>query len=418
MDVAYNQHAARRKSRSSTNLNHLSLAPLTTKLPLETDDVDDIISGPIIPRSTSYLQGKSAPTTPRLLSRSPGGTSRSNSRSGARLPKSKSATHLVATPTISVRHSSYHHGHPHHGSAARHSASVHTSPTSTRRKPHNHDDRKDSDWLLRAGALISTETRESKGQAWLVSRASSTSLGGLHDAETEAFERELARERELASRTGSRRGSVHEGDGLHHHSASLYSHHSPTHSRFPSRSQSRVGSRTQLATPSERRSIDVGGYFPMTSPAPIDEDADNESLYAGPDFVNLDEKLEAAGLDGEDALDDINEDEATVRRLVKRGNGGVGAWFGNLVGVQLFSVEEDEEEDDEEDEDDADETEEEGELSSASSVASRGTRRARFADITTTSLVDLEEQMPPPKPDVGGWHDAAWLLSVASKVLL
>lgn len=162
-----------------------------------------------------------------------------------------------------------------------------------------------------------------------------------------------------------------------------------------------------------------GGYFAMTSPAPIDEDVDNDSsLYAGPDFVNLDEKLEAAGPDGEDALDDIDEDEAAVRRLVKRGNGGVGAWFGNLVGVQLFSVEEDEEEDDDEDEDEADETEEEGELSSASSVASRVTRRARFADIPTTSLVNLDERMPPPKPDEGGWHDAAWLLSVASKVLL
>ncbi len=36
MDVAYKQHSshARRKNRSNTNLNHLSLAPLTTKMPL------------------------------------------------------------------------------------------------------------------------------------------------------------------------------------------------------------------------------------------------------------------------------------------------------------------------------------------------------------------------------------------------
>ena len=337
---------------------------------------------------------------------------------GARLPKSKSATHLVTAPATPNRHSF--HGHRHLGASGRSSASLTTSPTSTRRRQHGHDDRKDSDWLLRAGALLSTETRESKGQAWLVSRASSTSLAGMHDAEAEAFERELAREREMLSRTGSRRGSIHEADEYHHHHGhslgSAYSHHSPTHSRLGSRSQSRVGSRSQLMTPAERRSMD-GGYFSITSPAPIDEDEDNEaSFFAGPDFVNLDEKLEASGLaDERDLLDtSIDEDEATVRRLVKRGNGGVGAWIGNLVGVQLFAVEEDEEED----EDDDDETEEEGELSSASSVVSRGTRHARFEDITTTSLVNLDERMPPPKTDEGGWHDAAWLLTVASKVLL
>ncbi|KAK4214481.1 hypothetical protein QBC37DRAFT_150415 [Rhypophila decipiens] len=407
MDVAYNQHAARRKSRSSTNLNHLTLAPLTSKFPLETDDVDDTVDA-TIPRSTSYLQGKSAPTTPRLLSRSPGGTSRSTSRSGARLPKSKSATHLVAAPIAQGRHRSNGHSHGPHSAVGCRSLSFH-APPNVRRKGHNHDDRKDSDWLLRTGALISTETRESKGQAWLVSRASSTSLAGLHDPEAEPFERELA--------SGSRRGSVHEGDIYHHHTASLYSHHSPTHSRHPSRSQSRVGSRANIMTPSDRRSMDVGGYFPTASPAAIDDD-DDESLYEGPDFVNLDEKLEAAGLDGGDDFEDrIDDDEATVRRLVKRGNGGVGAWFGNLVGVQLFAVAEDEEEDEDEDDDD-DDTEDDGELSSASSVVSRGPRRAHFADSTTSSLVDLSERMPPPKPDEGGWQDAAWLLSVASKVLL
>ncbi|KAG4216802.1 hypothetical protein PC116_g34717 [Phytophthora cactorum] len=29
-----------------------------------------------------------------------------------------------------------------------------------------------------------------------------------------------------------------------------------------------------------------------------------------------------------------------------------------------------------------------------------------------------EERIPPPKSDEGGWRDAAWLLTVASKVLL
>jgi hypothetical protein len=30
----------------------------------------------------------------------------------------------------------------------------------------------------------------------------------------------------------------------------------------------------------------------------------------------------------------------------------------------------------------------------------------------------LDERVPPPKADEGGWHDAAWLLTVASKVIL
>src|SRR5688572_11239217 len=97
MDVAYNQHshAARRKNRSSTNLNHLSLAPLTSKLPLNEDNEPDLDPVPLTP---SYLQGKSAPVTPRLLSRSPG-RSTSRAASTVRLPKSKSATHLSRPST-------------------------------------------------------------------------------------------------------------------------------------------------------------------------------------------------------------------------------------------------------------------------------------------------------------------------------
>ncbi|KAK4455030.1 hypothetical protein QBC34DRAFT_106152 [Podospora aff. communis PSN243] len=384
MDVVYNQHSssARRKNRSSTNLNHLSLAPLTTKLPLQEDpDFTDSFTVP-----ASYLQGKSAPTTPRLLSRSPG---RSHSRSrgtsvpssAARLPKSKSATHLPRTSAARQRssHQLYHA----------------TSPTAKRR---SHDpfiprDRTDSDWMLRAGALISTETRESKGQAWLVSRASSTSLAGMHP-EDDAFERELALEREhiVGSRSGSRRHSIgpasggEDGDHMS----------SPPYSRRGSRSQSRVGSRSQMITPLELRSAEEG-YFPMTS---------EDEYIPGPDFVNLDEALEAV----DEEFDTTVEDEAYVRRLVKKGNGGMGSWFGSVLGVQLFSVEENSEESD----DDGDGETTEGEQDDAEGQPSRITSTRRLDGMTTT----LDERVPPPKADEGGWHDAAWLLTVASKVLL
>ena len=390
MDVVYNQHAssARRKNRSSTNLNHLSLAPLTTKLPLHEDgDLSDSFTVP-----ASYLQGKSAPTTPRLLSRSPGRSpAHSHSRgtsltsAAARLPKSKSATHL---PPASV-------GRQRQQQTQQQNI---LSPTAKRRShdPFASRDRgTNSDWLLRAGALISTETRESKGQAWLVSRASSTSLAGVRDPEEDAFERELALEREqlVPSRSGSRRRSTGPAsggeDGDDHIS-------SPPYSRYGSRSQSRVGSRSQMMTPLELRSADEG-YFP----APSEDDA----YIVGPDFVNLDEALEAV----EEELDTSVEDEAYVRRLVKKGNGDMGSWFGSVLGVQLFSVEENSEESDDGDGDTT-----EGELDEAEGQPRRSSSTRRLEGMTTA----LDERVPPPKADEGGWHDAAWLLTVASKVLL
>lgn len=378
MDVAYNQHstAARRKNRSSTSLHHLTLAPLTTKLPIDDDDLANI------PLTTpSYIQGKSAPTTPRLLSRSPARSSNHTRRSGtttpseARLPKSKSTTHL-----------------PHHNRAARTQPG---SPTLKRRPGQDQfsQDRAGSDWLLRAGALISTETRESKGQAWLVSRASSTSVGGMmRDADEDAFERQL---REQLAASGSRRhsgaGASEDGD---HMSSPPYSRYgSRAQSRVGSRSASRVGSRSRLITPLEMRSTTTDGYFPAM---------ERDEVIPGPDFVNLDEPLEAG-----DEVDTSLEDEAHVRRLVKKGSGGVGTWFDSVLGLQLFSVEEDSEESDEEDEGT---TEGEGDEShprrSASTLRLEGLKAAP------------KEPVPPPNPEQGGWHDAAWLLTVASKVIL
>lgn len=369
MDVAFNQHSShiRRKNRSTTTLNRLSLAPLTSKLPLDDhDDFPDPLSAPPH-QNTSYLQAKSSPTTPRLLSRSPGRSyshTRVVSTPAASLPKSKSATHLVSNGS--------------------HSTSDVSSPRHRWRRDDvvSVKDENDTDWLIRASALISSETRESKGQSWLVSRASSTSLAGVRDGEEEAFERELAREREWASRHASRRGSaVHlDDDRLP----------SPPTSRFGSRSHSRVGSRNQAMTPLEQRPMD--GYF-----------AQQDDRIVGPDFVNLDERLEAI------EQDTTQEDEAHVRRLVKRGSGvGVGTWFDSVLGLGLFSVEENEEESD---------SDGEGTDGGAEEVAQerrRSSSARQFEGVTTA----MEERMPPPRPDEGGWQDAAWLLSVASKVLL
>ncbi|TLD08640.1 uncharacterized protein PgNI_07584 [Pyricularia grisea] len=395
--VAYNQHSshARRKNRSSTNLNHLSLAPLTTKLPLsDPEELPAIQTAPLVP-STSYLQGKSAPTTPRLLSHSPA-RSRSQSRRAtgtASLPKSKSTTHLhrtstsgTATPTAAGRR--------------------HRMEDANGGGPLSANEPNNSDWLLRAGAMLSGEYREYKGQAWLETRASSTNLVGTHsaalDAEEIAFEHKMAREyQHSSSRHHSRRGSV---QILEDESIYMTATSSPPGSRLPSRSHSRVSSRTQLMTPRERRSMD--GYFNGHHPQ-VDDD------IPGPDFVNLDETLEAI------EQDTSIEDEAHVRRLVKREKqDGAGAWFGNVLGWRLFSVDENDEETDEEDDEESYVAGESGGDASPYNLAVMERRRtnglARFEGITTVP----EARVPPPKADEGGWQDAAWLLSVASKVLL
>lgn len=410
MDVAYNQHAShvRRKNRSTTNLNSLSLAPLTTKLPLDDlntniDDFPDPKSAPLR-YSTSYLQGKSAPTTPRLLSRSPGpyksrspSHTRGASTPAAGLPKSKSTTHLQH-PSSRPQHAS---GHGHRRKRGNGSNGGHDELAVT-----------DTDWVLRTGALMWTETRESKGQAWLLSRASSTSLAGSADDEEKVDETVLellARERGYASRHASRRGSLDPVSAIgdeHVHVSS------PSASRLGSRSQSRVGSvRGNLLTPTERRSID--GYFPhQHHHNQLEEDVEEEDYVAGPDFVNLDEKLEAV----EEVMSDA--DEAHVRRLVKNGGAGAGTWLGNVLGNWgLSSVEEHEEESDAEAEDETTPPEDHGESEDGRFSVQQPRRRSTLRQFEGAT-VPVEELIPPPKADEGGWQDAAWLLSVASKVLL
>ncbi|KAL9468850.1 hypothetical protein ACSS6W_010544 [Trichoderma asperelloides] len=368
MDVSYIPQAerVRRKNRSSTNVNHLSLAPLTTKFPLDDDEVL-VDAGVPMPRpSTSYLQGKSAPTTPRLLASSatnPRSRSRSRNRTpsatGAPITKSKSSSHLAS------------------GHATRKS----TSGTMT---PHRrHDEGPDGDWLLRTGAMMTFEAREYKGQSWLISRQSSTSLTGIRNIEDVAFEDELAREREITSMLTSRRGSLADDD------MSISVIGSKIHSRSHSRSHSIHGSRSQLMTPIER-TVDDGSYFP------------NQESLAGPDFVDLDERLE------ELERDTLEDAEADVKRLMRRSTGGKASWMNGFMGWSLFSVDEHEEETDDDDESEYDES-----LADSRSHVDRSAWLKRHVE----GPLDPEDFVPPPTTDEGGWSDAAWLLSVASKVI-
>ena len=352
MDEAFTQHS-RRKSRSSRNLANLSLAPLTSKFPINDLEPTEAAHAPTTPPH-SYLEGKSAPTTPRLLSRTPTRTRFSS----AQLPKSKSATHLSQPVSRKTERSV---------------VSGTTTPRRKRGSGGSGGDALDGDWFLRTGALMTSEAREYKGQAWLVSRASSTSLAASpasDDEDEDFFDREQEREREFASRLTSRRGS--------------FSHsHSPPGVHPRSRAHSRPGSRT----PALER-VELEGYF-----AQIPEVLDD---IPGPDFVNLDERLEALG------VEPATDDETTVRRLVRRGQAGQDSWLANMLGWSLFSVEEQEESDSEEEMDEI----------PGLSTSSRSSSVKCLDRLEVLS----DERMPPPL-EATAWGDAAWLLTVASKVI-
>ncbi|KAG5920577.1 hypothetical protein E4U42_006158 [Claviceps africana] len=396
MDAAYNQHSdrARRRNRSTTNINHLSLAPLTVKLPI--NDGDALIDSATFASLSqgTYLQGKSAPTTPRLFSRgsvTPRSQShhRTSSGPGEPLYKSRSSTYLGVSGVGRG------HGHGHgHGHGPRKNSRSGTS-TPRRREVLGNANENGSDWLLRAGALLTSEAREYKGQTWLVSRQSSTSLAGMRDVEEEAFEQELARERDVASHHASRRGSSVMADD------DATPNGSRLNSRFNSRKHSMAESRSYGGTPPDRSAVEGGdSYFSS-------HQADGA---AGPDFVNLDEKLE------ELESDTAQDDEAAVRRLLRHGTAGKGSWISSILGWSLFKVDENEEEEDDDEDDDEDDEDEQEDCMDEDELArtrrGAGSRR-HFEDVLYSPI----ERLPPPASDEGGWKDAAWLLSVASKVM-
>jgi hypothetical protein len=111
--------------------------------------------------------------------------------------------------------------------------------------------------------------------------------------------------------------------------------------------------------------------------------------------------VEEEGFENEE---DAKNDEAVVKKLARASNSGLGGWVERMLGWSLFAVEEDGEETEP---DTIDEKAEDSEISS------RASRR------NVESATESEDAMPPLRDDeAGGWQDAAWLLSVATKVLL
>ncbi|WEW55463.1 hypothetical protein PRK78_000894 [Emydomyces testavorans] len=149
-----------RSRRSYPNLQHISLAPLTSRFPLDDDDGDASRKEGDYPPSMSYYSTTSVPATPPVLSDSRNVSSTNlakRERSSGTKPMSD-----TGLDSLSIQRPSHHHRTQSHNPRGR---------LSRDRAQHE-----DNEWLLRAGLALATSTREEKGQSWLVKRESSTSL--------------------------------------------------------------------------------------------------------------------------------------------------------------------------------------------------------------------------------------------------
>ncbi|KAF9738385.1 hypothetical protein PMIN06_006118 [Paraphaeosphaeria minitans] len=412
-----------RRSYPNLNLNKLSLAPLSKQYPLDASAPPSPDEDRIYTPRTSYIAQKSAPTTPGILSLS---QSRSSSRNGRRktkpyaydgyfpnpdvplrdagdVPKAKSTTALL--PGVSFVDQP----------KGRHDAREGTAPLPLRPfHVRHHTSESANEWLHRAGIVIAGEMRDSKGQGWLVRRESSTSL--VHQSDD--YEEHPSHDgRHMALLSGQHLADVE------------YSTFTPRLSRAGSRAQSRVVSRLPSARTS-RRGSRVGSRADLVMTAGLRTpgrrrslDLDDSMFEQSPieaDFVEADEENEG--------------DEEEIARLARERGFGLGTWVDRLMGWTLFSVDEDGEESSSDDEDEDETPRPENitkeELKLRREVEAKRRKLERETIIAAAAVQapdskknaamenDAAGDKPPPGEEGGGWADAAWLVSVAAKVLL
>lgn len=399
--------SSRAKKRSSTNLSNLRLAPLSTSFvdPPQATHIakspyEDIDQVDFVRSHTSYLQGKSAPTTPGILSRNSSrkqlgaGLSRRGSlyerdspdktlaygvgrvdlgpreRAGVGsgvIPKAKSEAALLvyrrglSGPGVPLRRT-------------RRDSGVRDRDLTPKARPPRYS--QDDNWLTRAGAATSSQVQESKGQSWLASRDSSTALNrdSTDDDDDDNYE-------ELAASTASTVRLQFADDELSPYSTRTSRWGSRYGSRTGSRRTSRAGSMTAFHTPMAGAIAETftGSYFAEEPRALVEE----------PDFVDPEEE---------------SEPETELETLTRNQSFGLGGIVDRLMGFNLWKVEERT-------------TDSEGEEQRSENPDDRVKRRRAIerpkavdnpSDSQGSDEVLLEE---------GAWKDAAWLLSVASKAM-
>lgn len=413
-----------RSRRSYPNLHNLTLAPLSAKYPLDASAPPSPEDGPHTQR-TSYIAQKSAPATPGILSLS---QSRSNSRTRNGRNRTKPAYaydgyivnpdhpargdgELPKAKSMSVLHPGVSFADDPTGTQKRHHVRKATAPLPLRMPlVRHHTSEADDEWWHRAGLAIAGETRDSKGQGWLIRRESSTSLVQENNGH------------EVSPRHDAKRMALLSGEHL---DGEEYPTFSPRISRAGSRIQSRMGSRLPSARQS-RRGSRVGSRADLLMTAgsarqSLDFDELDEGRFVEPDFVDQD--------------DESDGDEEEIARLARDRGFGLGGWMDKLIGWTLFSVDEDGEgsssssEDEDESYQAANMTKEELQL--RREVEAKRRKLEREAIIAASALKAQQKESEQSQeggpvsgvngaqrsPEEGGWQDAAWLLSVASKAM-
>ncbi|KAF2759621.1 hypothetical protein EJ05DRAFT_474700 [Pseudovirgaria hyperparasitica] len=448
---------SRSSRRSIPNLANLNIAPLSSA-PLEPSSpspTDAALTSP----HTSYIQHKSAPNTPGVLSlsqsrasshhrRHPKYTHAGNSYFPTAPPSPTGTGTLTAPITSSQSASALHQAGP-LDARGRIKAPQSTPATAQASKPPKSGHKRahttttaattviTADWLHRAGLAIASQTRDQKGQTWLVARDSSTALAVAP--------------------------STPDVDHHHHHAASLdqallartsldREPGSAWNSRAGSRAQSALNSRRGSRVASRAELGGVGAGAGSWAGVPSYAASGATSPVMGPDFVDLPGEDTADGYgygagNGSNGGED-EDGEEVVAKLTREGTLGLGGWVDRLVGWTLFRVAEDGEDDDDDGDEDENENDEDrrtneagtrnlkmvdGEALRTRTAELEAARRRRERDreainaasakAVGTEFVVVDDDDVDKKADgqsaaEGGWQDAAWLLSVASKVLL
>ena len=189
----------------------------------------------------------------------------------------------------------------------------HSRPT---RRDRSYVDHSPDSWLHRAGLVIATEARESKGQTWLIGRDSSSSLVAIEDsADSKREMTASAMSSQLTSRFASARQSRHVS-------------RRGSSSKDPTNPTSGIGDTDNYGAAIRRRllaEVEAANLNQMT-----------------PDFVNARDAEELfADADDSDANADLDAeiDDIEVALLASKAglDLGIGTWVDKLVGWALFA---------------------------------------------------------------------------------
>ncbi|KAL8698156.1 MAG: hypothetical protein Q9201_006728 [Fulgogasparrea decipioides] len=313
----------------------------------------NVVLAPTTP--ASYISSTTLPPqAPSIISRS---SSRTKLRSAGPVP--------VASTSASYTMDG--------GGKTSRAGSRHRSRRGTSTQSHDAD----SSWLTRTASALATHTMEEKGQGWLASRASATSLVSpsltCHNAFFSAAEA----------------GGADAEDESYAKSAPQSRYGSRVQSRVQSRVGSRAGSRADLRM---AKGSQIQMFSSHEEKAPIVQGIED----IGPDFVNLEDEPD---VEREEVVDEME-----MRKLVW---GRLGGWVDWMVGWMDLR----------------DEREEDGREQDV-----RGTvddLRDRTAD-EGSSMQKREDKdeieggnrIGVTAPSTGGvWEDARWLLKIAGESL-